>query len=445
MTKSEFEHRRILVVDDNESIHRDFHKILSARPDTSSSLASAEEALFGSAEPESTIDLPSFEIDSAYQGQDALVMAQEAVAQGRPYAVAFVDVRMPPGWDGIETSERLWELDSNLQIVLCTAYSDYSMREMLFRLGQSDNLLILKKPFDVCEAHLMAITLSEKWRMTRESNDLIRNQSDYITDISQVMAIIQSCNSELETAHTDLSGHADILAQRLQQRTVEVLGMRDVTVFALAQLVESRDLETGEHLCRMQAYSQILAKHLANHGPYLNEIDDEFLQDFYQSTPLHDIGKVGIPDAILLKPGRLTPAEFEVMKQHTVVGAEALEKTAAHSPHGGFLTMAAQIARNHHEKFDGTGYPDGLIGGEIPLSARIVAIADVFDALTSQRVYKEAMDPDDARAEINAARGQHFDPVVVDAFNVCFEDFLQSRKKIDGAREANNAYANSLA
>ncbi len=248
------------------------------------------------------------------------------------------------------------------------------------------------------------------------------------------MAIIEGCLDELEEAHDELRHHALQLSDRLQQRTIEVLGTRDLTMFALAQLADSRDQETGEHLLRMRAYAQLLAEQLAREGPYAGRLDRKFLENFYRSTPLHDIGKVGIPDQILLKPDSLTREEFEVMKQHTLIGAEALEKAAHQNRYGDFLGLAAEIARSHHEKFDGSGYPDGLSGQDIPLSARITALADVFDALTSARVYKEAMDPQRAKQIIESEEGKHFDPDVVEAFRHCFADFLQVKSAIDGGQ-----------
>jgi len=149
------------------------------------------------------------------------------------------------------------------------------------------------------------------------------------------------------------------------------------------------------------------------------------LHDIFRSSPLHDIGKVGIPDAILLKRGRLTPDEFELMKRHPVIGADALRQATEQGSCGSFLAMATDIARHHHERFDGTGYPDRLASLEIPLSARIVALADVFDALTSPRVYKPAYAPELARAIIERDCGSHFDPAVVEAFRARYAELLQ--------------------
>jgi putative two-component system response regulator len=220
--------------------------------------------------------------------------------------------------------------------------------------------------------------------------------------------------------------------EALNARALELVATRDVAVFALAALAESRDPETGEHLERLRSYSQLLAVELNRSGPFQQQVDEPFLQDLYRSSPLHDIGKVGIPDAILRKPGKLTPDEFEIMKKHTVIGAEALEKAARQTVSGGFLNMAIDIARYHHERFDGTGYPTGLSGHDIPLPARIVALADVYDALTSARVYKEAYDPELARSMIEEQTGRHFDPAIVEAFRARFDDFLSVRDQVEG-------------
>jgi len=426
--------RRVLIVDDNESIHDDFQQILAGSPKDHRSFADCKQAILGSTPAPTRI--PPFELQSAYQGQDGLQLVSQANQQGRPFSIAFVDGRMPPGWDGVETAARILAVDPNIQIVLCTAFSDHSLADILERFGTNDRVMMLQKPFDVVATCLLAVSLSEKWRLTHEANARLNRQATQITDARRVMAIIESCLDELESGHDELRHHAVELTGRLQQRTVEVLGTRDLAMFALAQLADSRDPETGEHLLRMRAYAQLLAEHLIIDSPYSDQLDKAFLEDFYRSTPLHDIGKVGIPDQILLKPGRLTVEEFEIMKQHTVIGAEALEKAAKQNRYGTFLTMAAEIARWHHERFDGRGYPDGLSGQSIPLSARITALADVFDALTSSRVYKDAIPADESRRIIEEQDGQQFDPVVVAAFRACYDEFLLVKDTIDNGSQS---------
>ncbi len=194
------------------------------------------------------------------------------------------------------------------------------------------------------------------------------------------------------------------------------LEMRDVAIFAMAKLAESRDPETGAHLERVQQYVQVLARELAVDGPYTAQIDAEFIRLMHQTSPLHDIGKVGIPDCVLLKPGRLSDSEFEIMKSHTTIGEETLNAALTRFPGTRFLEMARDIAGSHHERWDGSGYPRRLKGEDIPLCGRIMAVADVFDALTSKRVYKEAFTFEIASSLIQKDSGTHFDPAIVRAF-----------------------------
>ena len=194
------------------------------------------------------------------------------------------------------------------------------------------------------------------------------------------------------------------------------LETRHVAIFALAKLAESRDPETGYHLERMRNYSRILAAHVAAQPDFRDALSPEYVETIYLTSPLHDIGKVGIPDFVLLKPGRLTDGEFAVMKRHTEIGAGTLAAAVEQHPNVEYLRMARNIALCHHERFNGSGYPLGLAGSRIPLCARIVALADVYDALISKRVYKAAMPHDVARSILIAERGQHLDPLVVDAF-----------------------------
>ncbi len=383
------ENRRILIVDDNTAIHDDFNKILGAT-ESSSDLDAHEAALFGEASSTTPSSVPDFELKSAFQGRDAINMVQDATEIGTPFALAFVDMRMPPGIDGLETIRGIWEIDSRLHVVICSAYSDYTSGQILEELGQTDRLLILKKPFEPDEVRLAAVTMTRKWY-------------------------------EAALASQKTEG----LQREVSRKTEHVERTRDAMMFALAQLAESRDTETGQHLDRMRAYSQILAGQLAAVGPYKNEIDQQFLDDLYRSSPLHDIGKVGIPDAILLKPGRLTSEEYDVMKQHVAIGTSTIRDAIERIGDKTSLQMAAEIVEFHHERFDGTGYLQGLKGIEIPLSARIVALADVFDAISSRRVYKDAVDPNKTKEIIVSESGKHFDPVIVDAFNQCFDKFLE--------------------
>jgi putative two-component system response regulator len=207
------------------------------------------------------------------------------------------------------------------------------------------------------------------------------------------------------------------------------LESRELTIFCLAKLAESRDRETGAHLERIREYCRIMAAHLSRKEKYRDQIDGDYVQLIYMTSPLHDIGKVGIPDRILLKAGRLTPEEFEIMKQHTVIGSQTLDAAACTHPEAKFLCMARDIARSHHERVDGSGYPDGLAGENIPLCARIVALADVYDALTTKRVYKPAFSHEETREIILQGTDSHFDADIVRAFLENEDQFLEIRER----------------
>jgi len=196
-------------------------------------------------------------------------------------------------------------------------------------------------------------------------------------------------------------------------------------VFALAKLAEHRDDDTGKHLDRVTQYCLILADYLRSTGQYDTIIDEQFMGDLEQSVPLHDIGKVAIPDSILLKPGKLTDAEMDIMRRHTTVGWETIHSVNVRTGGAGFLRMAEDIAHCHHERFDGYGYPRGMKGNEIPLCARIVALADVYDALTTKRVYKDAMSHDKARSILLEGDGTQFDPDIIAAFSACEDRFIE--------------------
>ena len=230
---------------------------------------------------------------------------------------------------------------------------------------------------------------------------------------------------ELKAARDALHDRNLNLELEVQRRIRESQLIQDVSMRALASLAETRDNETGNHIRRTQHYVELLARHLVGHGRFAALRADGIIELIVKAAPLHDIGKVGIPDHILLKPGPLTPEEWRIMRTHTKLGADALEAALIdeddHTPLA-FLHIAMDIAYSHHEKWDGSGYPDRLKNEAIPLPARLMAVADVFDALISRRVYKPAMPFDAAAAIIRAGRGAHFDPDVVDAFEARFDD-----------------------
>jgi putative two-component system response regulator len=206
---------------------------------------------------------------------------------------------------------------------------------------------------------------------------------------------------------------------------------RDVAIFAMAKLAESRDPETGAHLERMRNYARVLAQQLLSEQKFPDEMDLDFVHMIYLTSPLHDIGKVGIPDIVLLKPGRLNDAEFAIMKTHALIGAETMAAAVREYPSVKYLRMAHDIALSHHERFDGGGYPHGQVGHDIPLCGRIVALADVYDALTSRRVYKEAFTHVVAHSMVLEQAGKQFDPDVVEAFVQTEERFREIHAKFN--------------
>lgn len=263
---------------------------------------------------------------------------------------------------------------------------------------------------------------------------------DYISK-PFVPAIVQArvqTHLELKLARDRLAHQNDWLEHEIARRMRENELVRDLSLHALAVLAEVRDLETGLHLTRTRSYVEILARHLRDHPRFEAALSSGRLLRIVKAAPLHDVGKVGVPDAIIRKPGRLTAEEFEVMKTHTTIGARAIEtalrttlEAIDASDRAGsegalaFMRAGAEIALSHHERFDGSGYPHGLAGDDIPAAARLMALADVYDALVTARVYKPAMGFEEAHAEILAGRGSHFDPDVVDAYSANAERFKE--------------------
>jgi putative two-component system response regulator len=229
---------------------------------------------------------------------------------------------------------------------------------------------------------------------------------------------------ELKRARDVLKDNNTYLAAEVIRRTAEVEAVQDTTILAMASLAETRDNETGAHIKRTQNYVRSLAKYLQSNSTHSEDLSDDQIEILYKSAPLHDIGKVGIPDSILLKPAGLTPEEFDIMKTHTTLGKLTIEQAEASlkSP-SSFLLTAKKIAYSHHEKRDGSGYPLGLSGEQIPIAARLMALADVYDALVSERVYKRAFSHEESSKIIVEGSGKHFDPEVVNAFLALADEF----------------------
>lgn len=255
---------------------------------------------------------------------------------------------------------------------------------------------------------------------------------DYVTKPIRAEILLERIKSQLilKQARDFLSDKNQFLEAEVDRRMKDYQLIQNVSIRALAHLAETRDTETGNHIIRTQAYVQILAQFLQNHPNFKKTLTDGFIDLITKSAPLHDIGKVGIPDSILLKPGKLNAEEWAIMQTHTALGVQAIEKSEIDVDREiDFLVLAKQIVHWHHERWDGTGYPDELVGEEIPVSARLMALADVFDALTTRRVYKPPYSPETAHDIIMQEKGKQFDPDIADAFDKCFDQFVYQAKK----------------
>ncbi len=281
--------------------------------------------------------------------------------------------------------------------------------------------------YEVCQflkknpatVNIPVIFLTAKAEVEDERKGLEYGAVDYLTKpVSPPIVMARVKNHLALKTHADfLRDKSDYLELEVAKRTREVMAIQDVTILAMASLAETRDSDTGNHIRRTQFYVKVLAEKLKTNPRFGAQLTDHFITMLFKSAPLHDIGKVGIPDRILLKPGRFTPDEFEIMKTHTSLGKDAIEHAEEQlGMNVEFLSMAKDIALSHQEKWDGSGYPQGLAGDAIPLSARLMAVADVYDALISRRVYKEGMPHEKAVSIIAEGKGTHFDPDMVDAF-----------------------------
>jgi putative two-component system response regulator len=292
--------------------------------------------------------------------------------------------------------------------------------------------------------HIPVIFLTAMAKSDDERLGLEAGAVDYITKpISPPILLARvKTHLQLKAGQDFLKDKNAYLESEVIRRTREVQAIQDVTILTMASLAETRDNETGNHIRRTQHYVKALAIKLRDHPRFAGYFTDHVIDLLFKSAPLHDIGKVGIPDKILLKPGKLTPEEFEIMKTHTTLGRDAIEQAERQlGTPVEFLKVAKEIAYSHQEKWDGSGYPEGLSGDAIPVSARLMAVADVYDALISRRVYKPAFTHERAVELISEGRGQHFDPDITDAFMEIREELRTIAKKFgdsdsDIARQA---------
>ena len=335
----------------------------------------------------------TFKVQTAINGERAL---NHVIGAKRKPDLILLDVQMP-GMDGFEVCRRL---KSNLEsrdipVIFLTSLSDHLDEAHGFTVGAVD---YIHKPFSPAIVKMRVAT-----------------------------------HISLKEARDQLEQQNQTLEEKVRMRTLEIARVQGVTIRAMAALAEARDNETGNHINRTQQYVERLAWRLRIHAQLEDDLKSDVIELLYKSAPLHDIGKVGVPDHILLKPGRLNAEEFEIMKTHTVIGAVAIDRAEKQigSKERSFLSYAREIALHHHEKWDGSGYPHGLKGEDIPLSARLMSLADVYDALISKRVYKPAYPHDQAVAIIMKGRGTHFDPAIVDAFLDIRDEFHEIAKRFN--------------
>ncbi|MFH0730786.1 MAG: two-component system response regulator [Pseudomonadota bacterium] len=320
-------------------------------------------------------------------------LALKAAAENPPDLI-LLDIRMPE-MDGFEVCRRL-KIDDVLKeipVLFISALSEAADKVMAFSVGGVD---YVTKPFQIEEVHARVETHLRLRKLQRE-----------------------------------LEKHNLHLEELVKEKIREISDSQLATIRAVSKLAESRDDDTGQHIDRTQIFSKVLAEKMRGNPRYAGRISDTFVDNIYHASPLHDIGKVGIPDNILLKPGKLTPEEFEIMKTHTLIGAKTLQTIHGKYPKNAFINMGITIARSHHEKWDGSGYPDGLAGEDIPLAARIMAVSDVYDALRSERPYKPAFTHEKSCGIIIEGAGRHFDTAVINAFTELETAFAEIRNRMD--------------
>jgi putative two-component system response regulator len=333
-------------------------------------------------------------ISQACNGEEAL----EALDQYE-FDLVLLDIMMPV-MDGYETLERMRQNPNTqkIPVIMITALDDVESAVKCIDMGAVD---YVTKPFN-------PVLLQ-----SRVSASLERK---HLHDMEENRRIQVELNNEY-------------LSEQVREKVLEISRSQLAAIFAMSKLAESRDPETGEHLERMREYCKLLSEQLSRMPKYRSVIDREFVDSIYAASPLHDIGKVGVDDSVLLKPGKLTEEEWVQMKLHPVIGAETLREVDRQHPGNAFILTGIEIAESHHEKWNGTGYPHGLSGETIPLSARILALGDVYDALTSKRCYKDAFSHEKSVNIILEGNGSHFDPDVVLAFQETELEFQRIRKE----------------
>lgn len=342
------------------------------------------------------LDRHGYQTRVAENGRHAMEMLE--IVDGEKYDLVLLDIMMPEV-NGYQVLERMKASPRlrHIPVIMITALEEMESVVRCIEMGAEDYVL---KPFN-------PVLLKARVSASLEKKRLHDQEENYRLKIEQ---------------------HNEQLENRVREQVQKISDAQLGAIFAMSKLAESRDPETGEHLERMREYCRILSTSLMTLPRYMGVINDAFVENIYAASPLHDIGKVGIPDAVLLKPGKLTDMEWVIMRTHTFVGAQTLMQVNRQYPGNDLIRTGMAIAGGHHEKWDGSGYPYNLQGEEIPLVARILALGDVYDALTSKRCYKDAFTHDASRDIILAQKGLHFDPVVVEAFVATENEFKKVRE-----------------
>ncbi len=342
------------------------------------------------------LERSGFSLCSATNGEEALAVLGKVHVD-----LVLLDIMMPV-MDGYEVLAQMQRNPgmSKVPVIMITALDDVESAVRCIDMGAADyvtkpfNPTLLKARVNACLEHKRVHDLEDRYREQIERN-----------------------NESLE--------------EQVQLQVRELSEAQLSTIFAMSKLAESRDPETGEHLERMREYCKVLSEQMSRMPKYRSIIDRAFVDNIYAASPLHDIGKVGVDDDILLKPGKLTDSEWVLMKRHPEIGAETLREVDRTHPGNNFIRTGIEIAEGHHEKWDGSGYPHGLSGENIPLVARILALGDVYDALTSKRCYKEAFSHSKSRNIVAEGSGSHFDPDVALAFFEREEEFRHIRREFE--------------
>jgi len=287
--------------------------------------------------------------------------------------------------------------------------------------------------------HLMALHIE---KMTPFATGQVKINFDFFADqvdsriqnalVTELMARYEDVSKQLEEKNIILEKYNHQLEELVDEKVKEITASQIATIHALVKSAESRDDDTGAHIERTANYCKLIAEKLMESNIYQDVVDAAFVENIEKASPLHDIGKVGIQDAILLKPGRLTNEEFDIMKTHVIIGYETLASVEGYYHENAFLNLGMEISRYHHEKWDGSGYMHGMSGTDIPLSARIMALSDVYDALRSKRVYKDAFSHQKTVEIIKDGQGSHFDPVLVDVFLEHHDSFCEIFDRLSG-------------